>query len=316
MTSSQPYSTTPRFCTHCGSPYRDNAKFCTGCGQPMTTQPPTAAPAAPTVPAPPATDTTYPPCPPALPDPTPVNLPPQMASALDKLGKVGDNFAKLPGFISKNAIIVSLALIVAVAFILGLGWWGMIPLAIFLFALYAGATFIGAEPCGFESSLRTAFTSINENHTAPVENSGAAATTPMPGATIPPAPAPGAAMPQAQIMTMNPDGTYSAQPQSMQPGAPYGSPQTIIIQTAPTPAAPSSNGIGTAGFVFSLLSFLFSWTVIGGAIIWFLGLLFSFIGMFRKPRGLAIAGFVLCIPSIILIIVLFTLFGSVVNLFS
>lgn len=56
--------------------------------------------------------------------------------------------------------------------------------------------------------------------------------------------------------------------------------QTIIIESR-------SNGLGTAGFVVSLLGFLTC------GLICPLGMLLSFFGVFSRPRGLAIAGFVL-----------------------
>lgn len=74
-----------------------------------------------------------------------------------------------------------------------------------------------------------------------------------------------------------------------------------------------SNGIGTAGFVFSIIAFLVCWIPILDFIIWFLGALFSFIGLFKRPRGLAIAGFIL---SFIGIIVLVTIFGSILLAFK
>lgn len=74
-----------------------------------------------------------------------------------------------------------------------------------------------------------------------------------------------------------------------------------------------SNGFGTAGFVFALLGVILSWAPLVGFIIWFLGFLFSFIGLFKAPRGLAITGFILSILGIIIII---TIFGSIVALLS
>lgn len=61
---------------------------------------------------------------------------------------------------------------------------------------------------------------------------------------------------------------------------------TVIIQ-------PQTNGLGTAGFVLSLLGFIFSWIPVLGWIIWLLGAVFSFVGVFKTPRGLAIAGLVI-----------------------
>lgn len=74
-----------------------------------------------------------------------------------------------------------------------------------------------------------------------------------------------------------------------------------------------SNGIGTAGFVFALLGILLSWIPVVDFVIWFLGLLFSFIGLFKSPRGLAITGFLLSIIGIIIII---AIFGSIAALLS
>ena len=73
-------------------------------------------------------------------------------------------------------------------------------------------------------------------------------------------------------------------------------PQTIIIQK-------KGNGLGTAGFVLSLIAFILCWVPILDFILWLLGAIFSVIGVFKAPRGLAIAG---CIISFILIIIFAT----------
>lgn len=105
-------------------------------------------------------------------------------------------------------------------------------------------------------------------------------------------------------------GARTAPPQSAPPMMAYGTlPQTIIIQTVtpPTPAhAPATprNNAGTAGFILALASMLFSWTLTVGGIIWLLGLIFSVSGMSRPPRRLAVAGFIICVPAIILIAVI------------
>lgn len=78
--------------------------------------------------------------------------------------------------------------------------------------------------------------------------------------------------------------------------------QTIIInQEAPK----KSNGMGTAGFVLALLGLILCWIPVLDWILWLLGLIFSIIGVFRQPKGLAIAGLVIsCLGLIILIVVL------------
>lgn len=78
--------------------------------------------------------------------------------------------------------------------------------------------------------------------------------------------------------------------------------QTIIINQ---PVERKSNGMGTAGFILALLGLIFSWIPGLGWILWLLGLIFSLIGVFRTPRGLAIAGLVIsCLGLILLVVVL------------
>lgn len=74
-----------------------------------------------------------------------------------------------------------------------------------------------------------------------------------------------------------------------------------------------SNGIGTAGFVFALLGLIFCWIPYLDVLLWFLGFVFSIIGMFKSPRGLAITGFIL---SLILIVVIIVFFGAVLSIFT
>ena len=76
--------------------------------------------------------------------------------------------------------------------------------------------------------------------------------------------------------------------------------QTIVVQTP----VRQSNGTGTAGFVLSLIALILSWFPVVGWMVWVLGSLLSFIGMFKSPRDLAITGFII---SIITLIILLTL---------
>jgi hypothetical protein len=66
----------------------------------------------------------------------------------------------------------------------------------------------------------------------------------------------------------------------------------------------TKNGIGTAGFVLALLGLILCKVPTVNLILWLLGLIFSIIGCFRKPRGLAIAGVVISFAVIILLIAL------------
>ena len=72
------------------------------------------------------------------------------------------------------------------------------------------------------------------------------------------------------------------------------------------------NGLGTAGFVCALLGLLLCWVPVLDWILWILGLIFSFIGVFKAPRGLAIAGLVL---SFIDLIILFVAVSAIASLF-
>lgn len=77
--------------------------------------------------------------------------------------------------------------------------------------------------------------------------------------------------------------------------------QTIIIQQP----APRSNGLGTAGFVLALIALFLGWIPVVGWIMWLLGLIFSACGIFKAPRGLAIAGLVISLLGMILLLVVF-----------
>lgn len=85
--------------------------------------------------------------------------------------------------------------------------------------------------------------------------------------------------------------------------------QTVIIQQQ----VKQSNGLGTAGFIFALLSLLFCWATGVNWVVWFLGALFSIIGVFRKPKGLAIAGLVMSFIDVILLI---AVFGTLLAIFN
>lgn len=107
--------------------------------------------------------------------------------------------------------------------------------------------------------------------------------------------------PQGQYPPQQPQGQYPPQ----QP--PYT--QQIIINQPPV----KKNGLGTAGFVLALLALVFCWIPILDFILWLLGAIFSVIGLFKAPRGLAIAGTVI---SFFGIIVLILFFGALIGIGS
>ena len=81
------------------------------------------------------------------------------------------------------------------------------------------------------------------------------------------------------------------------PPPPQDSRVQVIIQNTKQ----RSNGLGTAGFVLALLGLIFFLIHILDLLLWFLGALFSFIGVFKAPRGLAIAGFVISFINFIVL---------------
>lgn len=81
------------------------------------------------------------------------------------------------------------------------------------------------------------------------------------------------------------------------PPPPQDSRVQVIIQNTKQ----RSNGLGTAGFVLALLGLIFFLIPILDLLLWFLGALFSFIGVFKAPRGLAIAGFVISFINFIVL---------------
>ena len=62
--------------------------------------------------------------------------------------------------------------------------------------------------------------------------------------------------------------------------------------------------------MLSILGLVLCWVPIANLILWFLGLLFSFIGMFKRPKGKAIAGLVISIVCLVTLIVLFSVLGN------
>lgn len=77
--------------------------------------------------------------------------------------------------------------------------------------------------------------------------------------------------------------------------------QTVVVNQSEK----KSNGVGLAGFVLALLALFLGWVPILGWILWVLGLILSFVGVFKEPRGMAIAGLVISLIGIILLLVVF-----------
>lgn len=90
------------------------------------------------------------------------------------------------------------------------------------------------------------------------------------------------------------------------PNTPTPQPQTIIIEKES-----QKNGLGLAGFILALIALFLDWIPVIGWLLWLLGAIFSSIGLFKKPRGFAIVGFIISFFGlIILLIALGVLFAA------
>lgn len=70
-----------------------------------------------------------------------------------------------------------------------------------------------------------------------------------------------------------------------------------------------TNGMGVAGFVLALVSVFGTWLPFVGGLTWLLGLVFSCIGLTRRPRGLAVAGLIISLVWLLLWLVLVIFVG-------
>jgi len=86
--------------------------------------------------------------------------------------------------------------------------------------------------------------------------------------------------------------------------------QTIIINQ---PSAKKSNGLGTAGFVLALNGLVLCWVPVVGWVVWAEGFIFSLIGVFKAPRGLAIAGLIISGIGLIAISIITAMFASALD---
>ncbi|WP_221640926.1 DUF5067 domain-containing protein [Listeria newyorkensis] len=66
------------------------------------------------------------------------------------------------------------------------------------------------------------------------------------------------------------------------------------------------NTLGTAGFILALIGLFTGWIPVLGWIVWVLGAVFSIIGLFKRPKGLAIAGTVISTIGVVILIIIAT----------
>lgn len=69
-------------------------------------------------------------------------------------------------------------------------------------------------------------------------------------------------------------------------------------------AEKAKNGLGVAGFILALIGLFTGWIPVAGWIIWILGAVFSIIGLFKRPKGLAIAGTIISVVGVTILIIL------------
>lgn len=66
----------------------------------------------------------------------------------------------------------------------------------------------------------------------------------------------------------------------------------------------AKNTLGTAGFILALIGLFTGWIPFLGWAVWILGAVFSIIGIFKTPKGLAIAGTAISAVGVIILIVI------------
>ncbi|MCI1553447.1 MAG: zinc-ribbon domain-containing protein [Levilactobacillus sp.] len=290
------------FCPHCGAKLTAGIKFCPKCGYQLTDE---SANQDNTTHV--TTET----------DQTPQSTPQSAQSAGSTAGNGGftERLDAMVNWVANNwvtAIIIVAALLIFTLVTRAMFyniWLGVIALIAVLAGLYSIAWTRGSEATGFEQKLRH-----TAKQTAKAANDKAKSQPVKPETKATAAASPVAPQPQMQQASTNTQaavaGQATAQPSAKPAAQPnveataqpvgQGTGNTVYIQQSQQ----QSNGLGTAGFILALISLFTSIVPFVDWVVWFLGALFSFIGLFRKPRGLAIAGFVISFIGIIIILTL------------
>ena len=87
----------------------------------------------------------------------------------------------------------------------------------------------------------------------------------------------------------------------------------VYTTTAQVKEQKAKNGIGLTGFILSILCLVISWAPGLNIVMWILGLVFSAVGVFKKPKGFAIAGLVISMISLLVIILLAAVIGELIS---
>lgn len=70
------------------------------------------------------------------------------------------------------------------------------------------------------------------------------------------------------------------------------------------------NNAGTAGLIFACMALCFGWVPFLGGFLWLLGVLFSLVGLLRRPRAAAWAGLAISFSWIIAFVVIGVMFNT------
>lgn len=84
-----------------------------------------------------------------------------------------------------------------------------------------------------------------------------------------------------------------------------------VASSAPNPS--KNNGIAMTGFIFSLISLGLSWLPGFNIILWVLSIVFSSVGLSRRPKGYAVAGLIISSVVSVLIVVFSFLLVELLN---
>ncbi|WP_125588144.1 hypothetical protein [Companilactobacillus jidongensis] len=88
----------------------------------------------------------------------------------------------------------------------------------------------------------------------------------------------------------------------------------VIVNNYTTDKA-QSNPMGTAGFICALVDLFIGWVPFIGWLLWIVGAALSIVGIFRNPKGLAIAGAVISFIDVIIILVIASSIASISSMF-
>jgi len=85
-------------------------------------------------------------------------------------------------------------------------------------------------------------------------------------------------------------------------------------QNFPPPVHPpvEKNNIGLTGFILSIVAIVISLVPVVGWLCWLLGLILSIVGVFKKPRGFAIAGIVISFIGFIIMFLILGILGTAI----